>query len=86
MKYEFSNSEYIKAHGEAPNGKGYWAFTIKAEVPEIDSSAFIENYGGKVTTTFWVAGIWTLTEAKKIACRMLSECLVRKDLMVYVAP
>ena len=87
MKYEFSNSEYIKAHGESPRGTGHWAFEIKnAEIPEILGEGFIEFDGSKMNTIFWVSGFRTLSEAKKEAAKMLTECNVRKDVTVYVAP
>ena len=88
MKYEFSNREYRKSHGANPRGAGSWAFTLKnASIEGIAPEVFIERVSDRRTdTTFWVPGIWTLTEAKKRAEIMLESNGVPRGTVIYVAP
>ena len=72
MKYEFSNTEYLKAHGKTPRGTGHWAFEIRGEVEGISPETYIDREGFKVTTIFWVPGFLSLAEAKKKAAEMLT--------------
>lgn len=83
MKYSFSNRLFENAHGEAPRGKGYWAFVLKnVSVESISPDIFIDQND----TIFWVPGIWTLTEAKKRASAMLEANAIPFTTTVYVAP
>lgn len=88
MKYEFSNWEYLKAHGTNPKGTGHWAFIIEnAEVKDISPETFIDRVGTyRKDTIFWVPGVWTLTEAKKRATVMLAANAVPSGETIYVAP
>ena len=87
-KYEFSNSEYIRVYGKAPKGTGHWAFVLERFVADgIAPETFIVRVSAyRVDTTFWVPGVWTLTEAKKRAAVMLEAYGVPFGTTVYVAP
>lgn len=85
--YNFSNHEYLKAHGKAPKGTGHWAFMIEGgAVENIAPETFIEREGLKTTTTFWVPGVWTLREAEKRAAIMAAEHEVPAYVDIEVAP
>ena len=87
-KYEFSNWEYIKAHGSAPRGTGHWAFVLKNAVVEgISPETFIDQVSTyRKDTVFWVPGVWTLTEAKRRAAVLLEANAIPFGITVEVAP
>lgn len=89
--YEFSNRDYVLSHGKAPRGAGHWAFTLKNTVvegiaPETPDT-FIEQVSPtRMDTTFWIPGVWTLSEAKRRASVFLAAHAVPAGTTVYVAP
>ena len=86
-KYEFSDRDYVLAHGKAPRGTGHWAFVLKnAAVEGIAPETFIDQVSSlRRDTIFWVPGVWTLTEAKKRAAVMLEANAIPFGTTVYVA-
>lgn len=86
-KYNFSNYEYLKAHGKNPKGTGHWAFIIEnATVEGISPECFYEQVDAyRTDTIFWVPGVWTLTEAKRRAAVLLSASAVPEGITVYIA-
>jgi len=86
-RYEFSNREYVLAHGKAPRGTGHWAFILKnAAVEGIAPETFIDQISAyQRDTIFWVPGVWTLAEAKKRAAVMLEANAIPFGVTVYVA-
>lgn len=87
-KYEFSNHDYINAHGVAPRGTGHWAFVVKnVTLENISAEVYIERISSyRKDTIFWVPGFWTLTEAKKRAAVMLEANAVPFGTEIEVAP
>lgn len=84
-KYTFSNREYLLSHGKAPRGTGHWAFIVDGAVEDIAPEAYVDVYRMKSFTTFWVPGVWTLTEAKRRAAVMLAANAIPAT-TIYVAP
>lgn len=87
-KYNFSNHEYLFAHGKAPKGTGHWAFIIEnATVEGIATEMYLDKRSAyRTDTIFWVSGVWTLTEAKKRAAIMLEANAVPFGTTIEVAP
>lgn len=86
-KYDFSNHDYLAAHGKAPRGTGHWAFVLKnAAVEGIAPETYVERVSSyRRDTVFWVPGVWTLSEAKKRAAVLLEANGVPFGTTVYVA-
>ena len=87
QRYQFSDREYVMAHGKSPRGTGHWAFILKnATVEGIAPETFIDQVSSvQKDTIFWVPGVWTLTEAKKRATVLLAASAVPAGTIVYVA-
>jgi hypothetical protein len=87
MKYYFSNIDFEYSHEKAPRGKGYWAFTVKGvEAPHITEHCMLDRYGRRTDTTFFIDEYLTLTEAKKLACKLLEKNGISYNKTIYVAP
>lgn len=86
-KYDFSNHDYLSAHGKNPRGTGHWAFVLKnATVEGIAPETYIDQVSSyRKDTIFWVPGVWSLSEAKKRAAVMLEANAVPFGTTVYVA-
>ena len=84
-KYTFSTGLYLRVHGEAPRGRGNWAFQIAGE-HEITPAQYTDTHNGEPYTVFILQEGWlTLTEAKKRAAQLLAEKAIPAT-TVFVAP
>lgn len=88
MKYTFDKSTYRLAHGKDPKGTAHWAFTVVgAKIPGIAPEAYVDDPPFNVPqTTFWVPGVWTLTDAKKRATAILAANAVPEWAEIEIAP
>lgn len=85
--YNFSDYQFLKAHGKAPRGQGFWAFTVKGVSDPSLPDAFIEKVSeSRTDTVFFVPGAWPLAEAKKRAAIILEAHAIPSGTTVYVAP
>ena len=87
--YHFNTSFYFSEHGKSPRGTGHWAFIIEnAKLPGIAPETYVDDAlpFNPPQTTFWVPGVWTLSEAKRRAAAILAANAVPVYAEISIAP